>query len=57
MVVERHGSFSEPVLCGRHFTMVMTLDATFKERGRSVLEEICVYDVKDGKVAFEQFFF
>lgn len=47
MIEERHGgSFSDPML-----------DATFKGMGRMKLEEICVYEVKDGKIVWEQFYF
>ena len=58
MVEERHGgSFSDALVCGRYFSCAMTLDATFKGKGRMTLEEICVYEVKDGKIVSEQFFF
>ena len=58
MILERHGgSFSDPIVCGRYFSTAMTLDATFKGQGRMVLEEICVYEVKDGKIVSEQFFY
>jgi hypothetical protein len=58
MIEERHGgSFSDPVVCGRYFSVAMVLDATFKGQGRMKFEEICVYEVKDGKIVFEQFFF
>ena len=58
MVEERHGgSFSDPQVCGRYFSVAMVLDATFKGKGRMTLEEICVYEVKDGKIVSEQFFF
>ena len=58
MIEERHGgSFSDPIVCGNHFSVAMTLDATMKGMGRMLLEEICVYAVKDGKIVFEQFFF
>jgi SnoaL-like protein len=58
MIEERHsGSFSEPVVCGRYFSIAMVLDATFKGQGRMKMEEICLYEVKDGKIVFEQFFF
>ncbi len=57
MVEERHGgSFSDPVVGGRYFSVAMILDATIKGHGRMVLEEICVYEVKDGKIVSEQFF-
>ena len=35
----------------------MLLDATFKGMGRQKIEEICVYETKDGKIVKEQFFF
>lgn len=58
MIEERHGgSFSDPIVSGRYFSAAMMLDATFKGMGRMKLEEICVYEVKDGKIAWEQFYF
>lgn len=57
-IEQHHGSsFSDPVVGGRHFSVSMTLDATFKGRGRMKMEEICLYEVKDGKIVFEQFFY
>jgi|SRR5882724_5200775 len=56
MIEERHGlSITDPVVTGNHFSMGMTLDATMKGRGRVLLEEICVYKVENGKIAYEQF--
>jgi limonene-1,2-epoxide hydrolase len=58
MIEERHGgSFSDPIVGGRYFSAAMVLDATFKGQGRMKLEEICVYEVKDGKIVWEQFYF
>ncbi len=58
MIEERHGgSFSDPIVAGRYFSVAMVLDATFKDQGRMVLEEICVYEVQEGKIVLEQFFF
>jgi hypothetical protein len=58
MIEERHGgSFSEPIVNGNHFSVAMTLDATLKGMGRVNLQEICVYEVKEGKIVKEQFFF
>jgi hypothetical protein len=58
MMEERHGaSFSDPIVSGRYFSVAMMLDATFKGQGRMKLEEIGVYEVKDGKIVFEQFYF
>ncbi|MEP7127671.1 MAG: SnoaL-like domain-containing protein [Chitinophagales bacterium] len=58
MIEERHGgSFSEPVVGGRYFSLAMVLDATFKGQGRMTMDEICLYEVKDGKIVKEQFFY
>jgi hypothetical protein len=58
MIEVRHGgSFSDPVVGGRYFSCSMTLDATFKGMGRMNLEEICLWEVKDGKIVSEQFFY
>ncbi len=57
-IEERHGgSCSDPVVGGRYFSISMTLDATMKGMGRQLLDEICIYEVKDGKIVFEQFFY
>jgi len=58
MIEQRHGgSFSDPIIAGRYFSVSMMLDATIKGMGRTKLEEVCIYEVKDGKIVFEQFFF
>lgn len=58
MMEEFHGSsISEPIVAGNFFTLRMEWDATFKERGRVKDEEICLYEVKDGKIIREQFFY
>lgn len=57
MIEERHGgSFSDPLVCGKYFSVAMTLDATYKGMGRNLIEEICIYEVKDGKIVSEQFY-
>jgi ketosteroid isomerase-like protein len=50
-------SVSEPVVAGNWFSVSMTMDVTFKDRGRVQMTEICVYQVRDGKVVREQFFY
>jgi len=50
-------SISDPVVAGNWFTAKMGFDCTFKERGRQKMEEVCVYEVKDGKIASEQYFY
>jgi hypothetical protein len=53
-----HGStVGDPIVVGNWFAVVMTMDATMKGRGRVNMQEICVYQVKDGKIVREQFFY
>ncbi len=57
-VEEFHGGeVSDPMVAGNHFTCKMSFDITFKERGRSQMEELCLYEVADGKIVSEQFFY
>lgn len=57
-VEEMHGGYSsEPLVAGNHFTVAMGMDATMKGMGRVKMDEIAVYEVKDGKIVKEQFFF
>jgi hypothetical protein len=52
-----HGiSYSEPLVAGKYFTVVLKMEIDMKQRGKITLEEVCVYEVVDGKVVFEQFF-
>ena len=58
MVEEMHGGYtSEPVIGGNHFSVAMGMDITMKGAGRMNMDEIAVYEVKDGKIAREQFFY
>lgn len=58
MVEEMHGGYSnEPQVAGNHFAVAMGMDITMKGMGRSKMDEIAVYEVKDGKVVKEQFFY
>lgn len=57
-VQEFHSSeITEPVIAGNHFTTSMKFDITFKDRGRQQMEEVCVFEVNDGKISHEQFFY
>ena len=57
-VAEFHSSeVSDPIVAGNHFTCTMQFDITFKDRGRTQMEEVCVFEVADGKIASEQFFY
>jgi limonene-1,2-epoxide hydrolase len=48
---------SEPAIAGNYFAVSMELDTTMKGRGRVRMEELCVYEVEDGKIISEQFFY
>jgi ketosteroid isomerase-like protein len=57
-VEEIHSThISEPVVAGNFFACGMNVDATYKEHGRSVMDELCVFEVKDGKITKSQFFY
>ena len=57
-VEEFHGAtISDPIVAGNSFAITWAMDATFKGRGRMTIEEICAYQVKDGKIILEQFFY
>ena len=58
MVEEMHGGYStEPVVAGNFFSVAMGMDTTMKGQGRMKMDEIAVYEVKDGKIVKGQFFF
>lgn len=48
---------SNPVVAGDFFACSMKVDATYKEHGRNVMDELCVFEVRDGKIVSEQFFY
>jgi hypothetical protein len=47
---------SEPLIAGNSIAFVLTMDVTMKGQDRMAMPELCVYEVKDGKIASEQFF-
>ena len=58
MVEEFHSSeVSEPIVAANFFSLTMNLEVTFKGAGRTKMEEVCVYEVQNGKVVKEQFFY
>jgi len=58
MVEEMHGGYSnQPQIAGNHFAVAMGMDVTMKGQGRMKMDEIAVYEVKDGKIVKEQFFY
>ena len=55
---EMHGGYTnEPQVAGNFFTCTMGMDVTVKGQGRIKMGEVAVYDVKDGRVVLEEFFF
>jgi hypothetical protein len=58
MVEEMHGGYSnEPIVAGNHFAVAMGMDVSIKGMGRMKMDEIAVYEVKNGKIVKEQFFY
>lgn len=57
MVDQMHGStVSEPLVTDHSIAFVMSMDVTMKGQKRSNMSELCVYQVKDGKIEREEFF-
>ena len=46
---------SDPLVAAQSFACTMALDVTFKGQPRMQMVELCVYEVKDGKIVSEQF--
>ena len=58
MVEEMHGGYSNPPqVAGNYFAVAMGMDVTTKGQGRMKMDEIAVYEVHDGKIVKEQFFY
>lgn len=57
MVETMHAiTVSEPLVAGNAIAFILSMDIKMKDRDRVNLAEICVYEVKGGKVISEQFF-
>ena len=48
---------SEPLVAGNFFTVVLSRDITFKGMPRMSKEEIAIFELKEGKIIGEQFFY
>ena len=58
MVQEMHGAeISDPIVAGNYFSCRMWNDITFKDGNRLQLDELCIYEAREGKVVQEQFFY
>ena len=57
MVQESHGrEVSDPLVASNSFACTIRMNVTMKERGPMEIAELCVYQVKDGKIISEQFY-
>ncbi|MBO9561163.1 MAG: nuclear transport factor 2 family protein [Niastella sp.] len=48
---------SEPIVTGNHFALTREKDITVHPHGRIQIHQIMLYEVKDGKIVLEQFFY
>ncbi len=51
------GSVGDAIVADNHFVVPMSSDVTFKGGNRWNMEELCVYEVKDGKIKKASFFY
>ena len=50
-------SVSEPLIAADHFAVNIKMDISYKNGYRAIMDEIAVYEINDGKIVFEQYFF
>ena len=48
---------AHPLLAAIFFSLAMGMDVTMKGAGRMKMDEIAVYEVREGKIVKEQFFY
>jgi len=51
------GYTKEPFVFGNYIFMEMGMDVKMKGMGRMDMKEMCMYEVKDGKIISEQFYY
>ncbi|MBO9153359.1 SnoaL-like domain-containing protein [Chitinophaga sp. GCM10012297] len=57
-ITDFHGaSTTAPIVTGNHFAVGREKDLTVQPHGRMQIKEIMLYEVKDGKIVLEQFFY
>ncbi|MFT4970069.1 MAG: hypothetical protein ACI9O4_001821 [Chitinophagales bacterium] len=57
-IKETHGGYcKEPQVAGNHFSCAMGADYTDIKGERQKLDEVCVFEVQNGKIVKEQFFY
>lgn len=52
-----HLHTSEPVVAGNHFAVAREVDVTAQGFGRVQINQVMLYEVKNGKIVSEQFFY
>ena len=59
MIEEFHSSeISDPIVADNFFALTMKSNVTFKGQSEPMdTDEVCVYNVRDGKIISEQFFY
>ena len=58
MVEEMHGGYvGKPIVAGNFIAVAMGMDVTLKGMGRKKMDEIAIYEVQNGKIVKEQFFY
>lgn len=48
---------TQPIVAGNHFAVGRNTDITLKDFGRVQIDQIMLYEVKDGLITSEQFFY
>jgi len=57
-IEEMHGGYTnQPQAAGNYFVCTMGMDVTIKGQPRMKMDEVALYEVRDGKIILEQFFF
>ena len=58
MIEEVYGGYcNEPLVAGNFFVCTMGVDVKMKGQPRDKMDEIALYEVSDGKIISEQFFY
>jgi hypothetical protein len=58
MIEQVHGGYcNQPQVAGNFFVCTMGVDLTMKGQPRSEMHEVALYEVHDGKIISEQFFY
>jgi SnoaL-like domain len=58
MMEALHSAYvSDPLVAANHFSLTMGMDVTLKGIGRTKMDEVAVYEVTNGRITREQFFF